>query len=110
LLILGAEAFNGFMSWHRWQEILQLAHIVVTNRAGYSDQLGDQLRAYMAPFISCDKSQLKQQTHGKIYQQSVTVQDVSATEIRQRLKAREPVEQMLPDRVRESISKHGFYR
>lgn len=110
LLILGAEAFNGFMSWHRWQDILQLAHIVITNRAGYSDQLGDQLSAYIEPFISHDKSQLKQQTHGKIYQQVVTVQDVSATEIRQRLKARELVAQMLPDRVRESISHHGFYR
>jgi len=109
LLILGAEAFSGFMSWHCWQEIIQLAHIVVTTRAGFSNQLSDELNEYIDAFITTDKSQLKELTHGKIYQLPVAAINVSATEIRRRLKTTEPVEQLLPTNVWGLIRKQGFY-
>jgi len=108
-LVLGAEAFSSFMSWHRWQEIIQLAHIVVTTRAGFSDQLSDKLNNYIAPYITTDKSQLKELTHGKIYKLPVAVIDISATEIRRRLKTAEPVREFLPFSVWDIINKHGFY-
>ena len=109
LLIMGAEAFSSFMSWHRWQEIIKLAHIVVTTRAGFSNQLSDELNEYIAAFITADKSQLKEQTHGKIYQLPVAAINISATEIRRRLKITEPVEELLPINTWELIRKHGFY-
>ena len=34
VLIVGMDAFSGFTSWHRWQDILQLAHIAVVRRPG----------------------------------------------------------------------------
>ena len=34
LLCLGADAFHGLPTWHRWQDILRLAHIVVAVRPG----------------------------------------------------------------------------
>ena len=34
-LVLGMDAFLTLDSWHRWKEILQLAHIVVTHRPGW---------------------------------------------------------------------------
>lgn len=109
LLILGAEAFSRFMSWQHWQDIIKCAHIVITTRAGFSDQLGDSLNDYIEPYITTDKSQLKQLTHGKIYQLPVSAIDISATEIRRRLKTNEPVEQMLPESTWALIHQHGFY-
>ena len=33
-LIIGMDAFLGLNKWHKWHEILQLAHIVVAHRPG----------------------------------------------------------------------------
>ncbi|PHS73743.1 MAG: nicotinate-nicotinamide nucleotide adenylyltransferase [Cycloclasticus sp.] len=110
LLILGIEAFNGLMSWHKWQDILQLAHVVVTDRAGFSNQLSDSMRLYVDRFITNDKSQLRYQTHGKIYSQPVEPVDVSATQIRQRIKNNISVAHMLPISCWEEIKQRGLYK
>lgn len=34
-LIVGADAFAGLDSWHRWQELPTLAHLVVIDRPGF---------------------------------------------------------------------------
>jgi len=110
VLILGMEAFNGLLSWYRWQEIMSLAHIVVTDRAGFDNRFGQKVADYMAAFLTLDKSQLKQQTHGKIYIQPVIAVDISATQIRQRIKAKKPVQHMLTNECLDAIIKNGFYR
>jgi len=33
-LLLGADAFLGLPTWHRWRELFQLAHVVVAHRPG----------------------------------------------------------------------------
>ncbi|MEW4981829.1 MAG: nicotinate-nucleotide adenylyltransferase [Cycloclasticus sp.] len=109
VLILGMEAFNGLPSWYRWQEIIGLAHIVVTDRAGFDNRFEQEVADYMAPFLTLDKSQLKQQTHGKIYIQPVTAVDISATQIRQRIKAKKTVKHMLTNECLDAISKSGYY-
>ena len=32
--IIGVDAFNGLLAWHRWSELFALAHIVVVSRPG----------------------------------------------------------------------------
>ena len=108
-LILGMEAFNGLMGWHRWQDIIGLAHIVITDRAGFDNQLEPKLARYTEPFISSDKTQLKLQTHGKIYSQPVKPLAISATQLRQLLKNNEPVSQWLPEASLKEIQRQGFY-
>ena len=34
-LLLGMDAFLGLPNWHRWREILALAHVVVAHRPGW---------------------------------------------------------------------------
>ncbi|MBL4743981.1 MAG: nicotinate-nucleotide adenylyltransferase [Cycloclasticus sp.] len=109
LLILGMEAFNGLMSWYQWGEIIRLAHIVVTDRAGFGNELAEGMQKYVSPFLTTDKSELKRLTHGKIYQLPVTQIDISATQVRQRIKSKQTVKEMLPTECWDSIFKHGFY-
>ena len=33
-LLLGADAFRGLPTWHRWREIFALAHVIVVARPG----------------------------------------------------------------------------
>tara|TARA_R110002074_G_scaffold402287_1_gene606251 strand:- start:68229 stop:68867 length:639 start_codon:yes stop_codon:yes gene_type:complete len=108
-LILGVEAFNSLTSWYRWEKIIQLAHIVITDRAGFDNQIEQSLAEYVDPFLTGDKSQLKQLTHGKIYLQPVKPIDISATQIRRLIKDRKPVKQLLPDVCEEEIKRQRFY-
>ncbi len=34
-LLLGMDAFLGLPNWHRWREILELAHVIVAHRPGW---------------------------------------------------------------------------
>ncbi|HIF18280.1 MAG TPA: nicotinate-nucleotide adenylyltransferase [Cycloclasticus sp.] len=109
LLILGMEAFNGLMSWHQWQHIIGLAHIVVTDRAGFNNELVPEIEAYAATYITKDKSTLKHLTHGKIYHQPVSALDVSATQLRQRIMDKKSVEQWLVGDCWTMIQQHDYY-
>jgi len=86
VLLLGADQYAKFESWHRWQEILELASIAVFARPGWS-----------AP-------------NGRV--QSVAFQpiDVSASDIRARLARGEDVASLVPARVLDYIRQHRLYR
>lgn len=108
-LILGMEAFNGLMSWHQWQDILSLAHIVVTSRAGFDNDMIPKIASYVALHITEDKSQLKKLTHGKIFYQPVSAPNISATQLRQRIIDKQPVEEWLVADCWKMIHQQGFY-
>jgi nicotinate-nucleotide adenylyltransferase len=97
VLILGVEAFNSLTSWYRWEKIIQLAHIVITDRAGFDNQIERTLAEYVDPFLTDDKSQ------------PVKPIDISATQIRRLIKDRKPVKQLLPDICEEEIKRQRFY-
>ena len=40
LVLLGADAFRGLPSWHRWRELFDLAHFVVVERPGVNLEAG----------------------------------------------------------------------
>lgn len=109
VLIIGMEVFNGLMSWYRWEEIIALAHIVVTDRAGFDNRIKDKIKAYVIPFLTKDRLKLKQQTHGKVYVQSVPAVNISATQIRQRIRDHKTVQHLLTSDCWDEIDKYGFY-
>ena len=83
-LLVGADAFRGFPSWHRWKELFTLAHIIVVPRPGVPltqdlpAALDDEWRARLA----VDPQALSERTAGTIYVQPVSAQPISSSEIR----------------------------
>jgi nicotinate-nucleotide adenylyltransferase len=39
-LLLGADAFAALTTWHRWEELFELAHLVVAHRPGHAPDSG----------------------------------------------------------------------
>ncbi|ORU91975.1 MAG: nicotinate-nicotinamide nucleotide adenylyltransferase [Cycloclasticus sp. symbiont of Bathymodiolus heckerae] len=109
VLILGMEAFNGLQSWHEWENIIGLAHIVVTDRAGFDNVLKPALKEYVTPYLTDDKAQLKKLTHGKICYQPVDSVAVSATDIRQQIAEGKSVQHMLAESCWKMIQQQKFY-
>ena len=96
-LVLGADAARDIAGWHRAAEVLARARFVLVNRAGVPP-LGDaEARA-----LGFDP--------GRTRLIHVDSPPVSATEIRRRVAAGQPVEGMVTAPVARIIAERGLYR
>ena len=100
-LIIGMDAFMGINRWHRWRELFELCHIVVTQRPGFDESVATQhMDADDANFlqqkITRNISDLSLQSAGKILLQSVPQLDISSTMIRDSLSRGEDISQWMP--------------
>jgi len=111
-LVLGADAFLQLDSWHRWQDILDLAHIVVTHRPGWQldmNEANPELQELWRERQVTDSAQLASSSAGNIILQAVTPLDISATQIRALVAAGKNPRYLLPDSVWNLIRMHGLY-
>ena len=108
-LIVGADAFLGMMSWHRWRDLLNLAHIVVMHRPGFTPLPGGELARVTASRRISDGSLLKQKAAGNIFFQKVTQLDISASAIRNLIRQGKSPRFLLPDAVWRQICEKRLY-
>lgn len=108
-LVMGADAFAGLDSWHRWRELPQLAHIVVVARPGYEQRTSGAV-AELLRALQAESAALRQSTHGRIAMVALTPLPVSATDIRTRVREGRSPRYLLPDAVWSYIREHALYR
>jgi len=115
-LIVGADTFLGFPTWHRWREVFDLAHVVVVARPGVSldAALAPPLTAEWTRRFRDDPSALLAATEGAIVIQPITAHAISASAIREEL-ARgsdgiSAVRSLLPAAVLAYIDRNQLYR
>ncbi len=105
-LLIGADQLRSFETWHRWQEIPDLAHLVVLNRPGaMTGDLPDWARAREC----VDLHLLRELPAGRLAFLSVSPQDISATRIRAALARGESVQGLLPETVLDYIRSNQVY-
>ena len=85
VLLLGADAFAGLPSWHRWRELFELAHIGVLSRPGVEVVLSAELQGEIAARRVDKAASLHRLPAGRIIELSVTPLEISATRIRELL-------------------------
>ena len=97
VLIVSAEAFLGFMTWHEPRRILELARVVVAPRDGYPEAGPGFLAAHLpdladrATFLDSPRLRL------------------SASELRARAAAGRSLRYLVPDAVAAYIGDHALY-
>lgn len=91
VLLIGADAFAGLPSWHRWGELFDLAHIGVLSRPGVEAVLPDDLQREIAGRRVDDMVAWRHASAGNVIELTVTPLEISATRIRDLLASgREP--------------------
>lgn len=108
LFFLGLDSFAGFLDWHRPDDILALANLVVVERPGESlpeeaERLIERQRERVGDLIRDGGA-------GAIVRADVTQLAISATDIRRRVAAGQNPRFLLPEAVREYIVANGLYR
>lgn len=113
VLLLGADAFLGLPSWHRWQELFELAHIAVFMRPGNEfdiDAMSPLLAKEFAARATVDASHLAARSAGAVIPAQLTPLDISATGIREQLAHGGSPRYLLPDAVLDYIQTNHLYR
>lgn len=108
-LIVGMDAFLGLPRWHRWGEILDVAHIVVAHRPGWRAPDMGPLGELLSECGTHRVADLHEATHGRIHIHAVTQLEISSTEIRELVAAGRDPRFLMPDAVRDVIAASGCY-
>jgi len=115
-LFMGADAFLGLATWHRWRELFDLAHLVVAQRPGVAGitraaaTLPAELLDELDRRLVNEPEAMRDAPSGAILVHPVTALDISATQIRRELAAGRSPRYLLPDAVLDYIRTNGLYK
>lgn len=108
LFFMGLDAFARYDTWHQWEEILELANLIVVDRPEA------QHSSFSQALISRQQQRVgttvRDGVHGVIEQCRVTQLSISSTDIRRRIVDGLTVRFLLPDRVSEYIVSQNLYQ
>ncbi len=108
-LALGMDALTGLDRWHRWEQILQLCHLVVMQRPEAQWPRDGVLAERLAPLRVAEVAPLRLHPAGAVLTLPVTQLEISATRIRELLAAGRSARYLLPAAVLERIEQENWY-
>src|SRR5256886_2737692 len=102
-LLLGMDAFLGLPDWHRWRELLTLAHIVVAHRPGWRAPTTRPLGGGMVDHGTGAIRVLPERTFGGVYVHAGAQLEIFSTRLRSLIIAGRDPRYLVPDEVRQII-------
>lgn len=109
IFIMGMDAFNQFTQWHKWEEILELAHLWVAHRPGAALPVPSSPEARLLSNKYSEPDALNDSPQGRICLHETTALDISATKLRQQIQAGITPRFLLPDAVWAYIQQNELY-
>ncbi len=109
--LIGMDSLQTFTSWYRWQDILKLAHLVVSTRPGYQHK--NNCLATQNLLKEClirDISTRHILSSGGIFLAPEQNWCISSTEIRMRIKSQQPHQHLISNTVFDYIKQQQLYR
>jgi nicotinate-nucleotide adenylyltransferase len=109
MMLIGLDAFLAFDSWHRWQDILQLANIIVARRPGSEIAHGGPNGELLDRCITRDASDFLRASAGKIIVHTVTQLEIASSTIRAMVGHGIEPRFLVPETVGRIIEQSGCY-
>jgi nicotinate-nucleotide adenylyltransferase len=103
------DAFLGLPNWHRWREILELAHVVVAHRPGWKAPTQGPLGEVMVDRGTGSVRDLHEATAGRVFVHAVTQLEISSTELRALIARGRDPRYLVPDSVCQLLRETGWY-
>lgn len=108
-LILGADAFAKFNTWHQWEKILELTNLIILNRDDQQTMQPDWMQDFLKDKETEKKEMVTHTRNGHIYFDTITPIPISATKIRAQIKAGEQNIKGLSPAVLKYIEQHQLF-
>lgn len=109
-LILGEDAFQSLNTWYRWDELLELAHLVIMNRPGTGPFEEGPVQKLLVEHETEHVSELRACRAGRVLRYSVTPLKISATAIRRLLSRGRSARYLTPDSVLQIAESAEMYK
>lgn len=109
-MVLGCDAVLDVSRWHRWQELLDWAHIVVLARPGWELPQTGAVAQWLNAHRLDDARALRRQSAGSIVIEELRPLAISSTEVRALLTAGRSARYLIPQSVLDYIQTHQLYR
>ncbi|HEY0664453.1 MAG TPA: nicotinate-nucleotide adenylyltransferase [Gallionella sp.] len=112
-LLMGGDAFLQLHTWHEWEQLFELAHIVVGHRPGFA--LDERISAATPELRrqyqqrQCTVASLSRQPGGGVVELAIPKLEISATMIRSRVAEDRSIRYLLPNAVADYIHQHNLY-
>ena len=104
VLLLGDDAANQLHTWHRWRELIGLAHLVFVERPYEPPAPAPELAAFLRGRRAASGQALLEQPSGSWISAHIPPLAISSTRIRQLLKAGRSIRGLVPDAVIQSFT------
>lgn len=108
-LMMATDAFQYFDQWKDWQEIANIAHLVIVNRDNCPLANNTALRTLLETKQIKNPQDLKNNLGGHIYVMQLSKVTISGTDIRNLIAQGKVPQGMLPDDVLSYIQTHSLY-
>ena len=105
-MLIGMDAFKHFTTWHHWQGILKLAHIVISSRPGTVQVETDD---WMKGRVTQSVKKLQETSAGKLFFAEVSQLEISATYIRKQIHEGKSSLYTTPEKVNNFIQMKKLY-
>ncbi|MDO8811422.1 MAG: nicotinate-nucleotide adenylyltransferase [Gallionella sp.] len=113
-LLMGGDAFLQLHTWHEWEQLFKLAHIVVGYRPGFT--IDERIHSATAELQQhyqqrlCIADDLSRHPSGGIAELAIPKLEISATDIRRRVAEKRTIRYLLPNAVANYIHQHHLYK
>ena len=108
-VLLGADSFATLTAWHRYECLLDMAHLVVASRPDFELELNDELRALVARAAVSDVARLHESSCGHVFLLHLPRLPISSRDIRARCAAGRQIRYLVPEAVKHYICTHKLY-
>ncbi len=105
---VGMDSLVNLSSWHRWRELLDVAHLVVTARPGWELPVDGEVMDWLKEHRS-DAEQLKKASCGSVVVCEMSQLAISATEIRATIANGDSAQYLMPEAVWRYIQDNDLY-
>ena len=107
--ILGADAFAEIATWHSFPAVLDDAHFAVVARPGTTLDAAVARTPALAPRIRTTDAASETSRETGIFLVEARTRDVSSSDVRSRLDAGRPIDDLVPAAVARYIAAHRLY-
>jgi nicotinate-nucleotide adenylyltransferase len=111
LFIIGMDSLLNFTTWHQWQTIISLCHLIVNVRPGYPiNKINTATQKLLKKHQITNINELVKKDAGGIILHNNQSFDISSSEIRQQLSEDNLKENLITNKVHEYIIQEKLYQ